>query len=103
MLNGWLNYAAATRLAAGNLFAQTPARVQTFPLRDAAGLIAPKVKTEAVKYLGRRCVRITMDGEDHEGLAANREHAPPSRQSIPHPKQMLLDRVIGHSPGPTMN
>jgi hypothetical protein len=56
-------------LAASCLFAQAPTRVQTFPLRDTAGLIAPKVKTEAVKHLGRKSVRITMEGEDHEGLA----------------------------------
>ncbi len=65
----WIHCMAATVLAASSLFAETPARVQTFPLRDASGLIAPKVKSEAVKYLGRDCVRITMDGEDHEGLA----------------------------------
>jgi len=56
-------------LVTGCLFAQTPPRVQTFPLRDAAALTAPNVKAEAVKYLGRPCVRITMDGDDHEGLA----------------------------------
>ncbi|MGA8152651.1 MAG: hypothetical protein WB952_17000 [Terriglobales bacterium] len=69
MLKRWLNYSAVTLFAAGCLFAQTPARVQTFPLRDTTGLIAPKLKTEAVTYLGRKCVRITMEGEDHEGLA----------------------------------
>ena len=65
----WLNYSAVTVLAARCLFAQTSAVVQTFPLRDTTGLIAPKVKTEAVKYLGRESVRITMEGDDHEGLA----------------------------------
>lgn len=60
--------AAVTLLAATSLFAQAPARVQTFPLRDTTGLIAPKVKTEAVKYLGRASVRITMKGDDHDGL-----------------------------------
>jgi hypothetical protein len=64
MLKGCLIY-----LAASCLFAQTAARVQTFPLRDTAGLIAPQVKTEAVKYLGRESVRITIDGEDRAGLA----------------------------------
>jgi hypothetical protein len=59
---------AAAVLAASCLFAQAPARVQTFPLRDTAGLIAPKVKTAAVNYLGRKSVRITMDGEDRDGL-----------------------------------
>src|SRR4051794_33578875 len=56
-------------LAAAALSAQAPAPAQTFPLRDTRGLIAPKVKTEAVTYLGRPSVRITMDGEDHAGLA----------------------------------
>ena len=42
---------------------------QTFALRDPAGLIAPHLKTEAVKYLGRDCIRVTMEGQDHEGLA----------------------------------
>ena len=56
-------------LAATGLFVETPARVQTFPLRDATGLIAPNLKTEAMKYLGRESVRITMGGEDHSGLA----------------------------------
>jgi hypothetical protein len=65
----WLTCSATTVFAASCLFAQTPAHIQTFPLRDALGLIAPKVKAEAVKYLGRESVRITMAGEDHEGLA----------------------------------
>jgi hypothetical protein len=43
--------------------------VQTFPLRDTAGLIAPGVKAEAVRYLGRDAVRITIVGEDRGGLA----------------------------------
>ncbi|HSY50221.1 MAG TPA: hypothetical protein VLC46_15510 [Thermoanaerobaculia bacterium] len=63
-----LSLSAVTLLAAGGLFAQTPARVQTFPLRDTAGLTAPKVKTEAVSYRGRKCVRITTEGEDNGGL-----------------------------------
>jgi hypothetical protein len=68
----WFDYSLVTvaaALAASCLFAKTPARVQTFPLRDTTGLIAPKLKTEAVQYLGRKSVRITMEGEDHEGLA----------------------------------
>jgi hypothetical protein len=69
MLKHWLNYSAGTVLAASCLFAQTLAPVQTFPLRDTTGLIAPKLKTEAVKYQGRESVRITIEGEDHEGLA----------------------------------
>jgi hypothetical protein len=32
-------------------------------------LITPKVKTEAVTYLGRKCIRVTMDGDDRDGLA----------------------------------
>jgi hypothetical protein len=65
----WLIYCALTGLAATGLVAKTPTQVQTFPLRDTTGLIAPKVKAESVKYLGRKSVRITMEGEDHEGLA----------------------------------
>jgi hypothetical protein len=58
-------------LAAGCIFADadTTPRVQIFPLRDTAGLIAPDVKTEAVEYLGRKSVRITIDGDDRDGLA----------------------------------
>jgi hypothetical protein len=69
MLRHLLNCSLITLMATNGLFAQTPARVQTFLLRDTTGLIAPKVKTEAMKYLGRESVRITMDGDDHEGLA----------------------------------
>lgn len=69
MLTRWLNYTAVTVLASSCLFAETPVRVQTFPLRDTTGLIAPKLKTEAVEYLGRRSVRLTVEGEDHESLA----------------------------------
>ena len=69
MLKRWLICSAVTGLAATGLFAQTPTPVQTFPLGDTSGLIAPKVKAESVKYLGRKSVRITMEGEDHEGLA----------------------------------
>jgi hypothetical protein len=70
MLKGWLSYSAVTLLVASSLFAETPARGQTFPLRDTAGLITPpKAKTEAVKYQGRKCVRLTIDGDDSDGLA----------------------------------
>jgi hypothetical protein len=69
LLKGWLNYSAVTVLASSCLLALPPTRVQTFPLHNTAGLIAPKVETEAVKYLGRESVRITMEGDDHEGLA----------------------------------
>ena len=69
MLNRWLNHTVVTVLASSCLFAETPARVQIFPLRNTTGLIAPKLKTEAVEYLGRRSVRLTLEGEDHDGLA----------------------------------
>src|SRR5271165_6372131 len=69
MVKRWLNSSAVTVVAAGCLFAQTPLRVQTFSHRDATGLIAPKAKAEAVKYLGHKCVRITMEGDDRDGLA----------------------------------
>jgi hypothetical protein len=69
MLKRLLNYCAVIGLATTCLFAQTPPRVQTFPLKDTTELIAPKVKTEAVSYRGRKCVRITVEGEDNEGLA----------------------------------
>ncbi|MGA3033229.1 MAG: hypothetical protein ABSD70_08090 [Terracidiphilus sp.] len=65
----WPTYSVVTLLTASCLLAQPPARVQTFPLRNPIGLIAPNVKTEAVKYLGRDCVRLTMDGDDRDGLA----------------------------------
>src|ERR1700683_3568206 len=67
----WLKSIAVAVLAlvATRLIAQTPEHPQVFPLHDANGLIAPKVKTEAVNYLGRKSIRITMEGADHEGLA----------------------------------
>jgi hypothetical protein len=64
-----LNCCTIIVLAAGCLCAQALPSVQTFPLRDTTGLIAPKVKTEAVKYQGRQCVRLTMDAEDQAVLA----------------------------------
>jgi len=69
MLERLVHCSALTVLTAGCLVAETPPRVQTFPLRDTAGLIAPKAKLEAVNYLGRKSVRITMEGEDHDGQA----------------------------------
>jgi hypothetical protein len=69
VLKSSLTYGALTILVAGALFAETPPRVQTFPLRDATGLIGPTVKAEAANYLGRKSVRMTLEGEDHEGLA----------------------------------
>jgi len=69
MWKRWLICSGLAVLVARCLYAQTLPQVQTFPLRDTTGLIAPKMKAEAVDYLGRKSVRITMDGEDHEGLA----------------------------------
>jgi len=68
-LKRWLTGGAVAALSVGGLHAETPAPVQSFPLRESTGLVGPKVKAEAVKYLGRECVRITVDGEDNEGLA----------------------------------
>jgi len=64
-----LNGGGLVVLAVAAISAQTQPPVQTFPLRSTNGLIAPKVKAEAVTYLGREAVRITMDGEDRGGLA----------------------------------
>src|SRR5216684_5809861 len=69
MLKRLLSCTAVIVLVASYLCAETPARVQVFPLRNTAGLITQKVKTEAVKYLGRESVRITVEGEDRDGLA----------------------------------
>src|SRR5216684_1027934 len=69
MLKRLLSCTAVTVLVSGCLLAETPARVQVFPLRTADGLITQKVKTEAVKYLGRESVRITVEGEDRDGMA----------------------------------
>jgi hypothetical protein len=68
MLKHPLSYCAAAALATSCLFAQTPQHAQTFPLSDTTGLAGPNVKTEAVNYLGRKCVRITVAGEDNAGL-----------------------------------
>jgi hypothetical protein len=68
MLKRLLNCTAATILVSGCVFAQAAMKVQTFALRDTTGLSAPNVKTDAVKYLGRESVRITVDGEDNGGL-----------------------------------
>src|SRR5579859_5550631 len=63
-----LRLTALTVVAASGLFAQAPSRVQTFPLQDATGLIPLKVKADPVNYIGRKCVRVTMDGDDRDGL-----------------------------------
>src|SRR5258706_2600113 len=68
MLKLLANSTAVTILVTGCLFAETPARLQIFPLRDTTGLSAPRVKAEAVKYLGRESVRITTGGEDGASL-----------------------------------
>ena len=65
-LNRWLFRIVCAGLSAGSLFAAIP--VQTFPLTGTAGLIAQKAKTTAVTYKGKKCVRVTVEGEDHEGL-----------------------------------
>ena len=65
----WLNCGAITFLSASCAFASASGRAQSFPLRDPAGLIAPDLKAQAVTYRGRKSVRITMDGEDHAGIA----------------------------------
>jgi hypothetical protein len=59
--------AALALLFSHSLLAQG-APIQTFALRDAHGLIAPKGKIEAARYLGRDAVRITIEGEDRDGL-----------------------------------
>src|SRR5262245_36927747 len=68
MLRRRLPIGATAVLASGWVLAQVPAVVQTFPLRDAAGLAAPGVKAEAATYRGRPCVRMTVDGDDRAGL-----------------------------------
>jgi hypothetical protein len=67
-LTSWAVGSALALLASHSLPLQAAA-VQTFALRDAHGLSAPGVKTEAAKYLGRDSVRITVEGQDNDGLA----------------------------------
>lgn len=57
----------AVVLAGGWTLASAQTGVQMFPLRDTSGLQARGVKAEAVTYKGRRCVKITVDGEDRAG------------------------------------
>jgi hypothetical protein len=68
MLERYLSVGALIVLSASCLFAKTPVKTGSFPLRNAAGLIARDVKTETVNYMGRKCVRVTMDGEDRDGM-----------------------------------
>ncbi len=63
----WLKGGALAMLAASGSLAQA-ATVQTFALHDARGLGAPPVKLEAAKYLGRKSLRMTVEGEDGDGL-----------------------------------
>jgi hypothetical protein len=44
-------------------------RVQTFELRETTGLIEKNAKSEAVKYQGRKAVRLTVESEDSDGFA----------------------------------
>ncbi len=67
MPKSWLSFWALGMLIAGCLSAQAPA--QSFPLRDATGLIASKAKLAAVDYQGRKCVRVAVADEDGDGLA----------------------------------
>jgi hypothetical protein len=68
MLNRWFGLSAFTLIAASSLSAHAQARVQTFPLLDTVGLVAPSAKIESVNYMGRKCVRVTVDKEDGNGL-----------------------------------
>ena len=68
-LKRWFRCGALIAVAAGWPSAQASPLVQTFPLRDPGELRAPDLKAQAVKYLGRASVRLTVDGEDHHGLA----------------------------------
>src|ERR1700728_2380095 len=69
MWKSWLSCSALTVLTVSWSFAYTLTYSQSFPLRDTAGLIVQKEKVEPADYLGRRSVRITMAGTDHEGIA----------------------------------
>ncbi|MCU1259167.1 MAG: hypothetical protein JWO80_2052, partial [Bryobacterales bacterium] len=55
-------------LASASLLGQTPAKVQTFALSDAKGLVPKNVKLEPVEYKGRKAVRLTKDAPD-DGFA----------------------------------
>jgi hypothetical protein len=68
MLNRGLSSIPFCLLVASLAGAQAPPAVQSFPLQDVAGLIAPQAKAEAADYLGRKCVRVTVEKEDGDGL-----------------------------------
>lgn len=60
--NLFLLFGAATLVTCASSFAQT-GPIQSFPLRDTAGLvIVGKVKPEAVEYQGRKAVRLAYSG-----------------------------------------
>ena len=61
--------AAIALLAAGHLPAESPAQGKSFPLRDSSGLVLTKSKVESATFQGRKCVRLTVNGEDQDGLA----------------------------------
>jgi hypothetical protein len=54
-------YGAVATLATLSASGQKP-ELQTFPLRDTAGLITRNVKAEAVEYQGRQAIRLTKEG-----------------------------------------
>lgn len=68
MHNRWFNLCSLAPITAGCLVAQTQGLVQSFPLIDPVGLTAPGAKTQSADYLGRKCLRITVDKEDGNGL-----------------------------------
>ena len=63
VLKRFLLFCAVSAFAGSCLIAQTPSRVRTFALHDAAGLTAANVRAEAASFQGRKCVRITTAGE----------------------------------------
>jgi hypothetical protein len=69
MLERTLGIGTVAVMVARCLVAQAPGPPQSFPLHDATGLIAPKVHVEPANYLGRQAVRLTMEGDDHDGMA----------------------------------
>jgi hypothetical protein len=68
MLNRWFSLCALAPIAASCLVARAESPVQTFPLIDPVGLSAPKATIESADYLGRKCVRVTIEKDDAEGL-----------------------------------
>ena len=66
---GWMTLGAVIVLSSTCALAQTTQKAQVFPLRDTVGLIATKAKMDPVTYLGRPAVRLTVEGEDGDGIA----------------------------------